>query len=74
MRYYSFVIFEVIFSTNSKSFPLNYTRVVMNFESLVIIAIGGQKQIVVRQLMDVGLLNAMQYCIKYHDRKRMILQ
>ena len=46
----------------------------MNFESLVINAIGGQKQIVVRQLTDVGLLNAMQYCAKDHDRKRMILQ
>ena len=46
----------------------------MNFESLVINAIGGQKQIVVRQLMDVGLLNATQYCAKDHDRKRMILQ
>ena len=33
----------------------------MNFESLVINAIGGQKQIVVPQLMDVCLLNATQY-------------
>ena len=24
--------------------------------------------------MDVGLLNATQYCAKDHDRKRMILQ
>ena len=24
--------------------------------------------------MDVGLLNATQYCAKGHDRKRMILQ
>ena len=46
----------------------------MNLESLVINAIGGQKQIVVRQLMDVGLLNATQYCAKDHDRKRTILQ
>ena len=48
----------------------------MNFEYLVINAIGGQKEIAVQQLMDVGLLNAMQYCdcAKDHDRKRMILQ
>ena len=46
----------------------------MNFESLVINTIGDQKQIVVRQLMDVGLINATQYCAKDHDRKRMILQ
>ena len=45
----------------------------MNFESLVINAIGGQKQRVVRQLMDIGLLNATQYCPKDHGRKRMIL-
>ena len=46
----------------------------MNFESLVINAIGGQIQIVVRQLMDVGLLNATQYRAKDLDRKTMILQ
>ena len=46
----------------------------MKFESLVINAIGGQKQIVLRQLMDVGPLNATQYCAEDHDRKRMILQ
>ena len=46
----------------------------MNFESLVINAIGAQKQIVVRQLMYVGLPNATQYCAKDHDRKRRILQ
>ena len=46
----------------------------MKFESLVINAIGGQKQIVLRQLMDVGPLNATQYCAEDQDRKRMILQ
>ena len=30
----------------------------MNFESFVTNAIGGQNEIVMRQLMDVGLLNA----------------
>ena len=36
-------------------------------------AIGGQKQIVLRQLMDVDLLSATQYSAKDHDRKGMIL-
>ena len=34
--------------------------VVMNFDSLVLNAIRGHKQIVVQQLMDVSLLNATQ--------------
>ena len=46
----------------------------MNFENLIISAIGGQNEIVMRHLMDVGLLNATQYCAKDHDRKRMILK
>ena len=45
----------------------------MNFENLIINAIGGQNGIVMRQLMDAGLLNTMQYCAKDHDRMRMIL-
>ena len=46
----------------------------MNFGSLVINAIRGQMQIVVRQLMDVGLLNAAQDCAKDHDGERLFLQ
>ena len=46
----------------------------MNFENLIINAIGGQNEIVMRQLIDVGHLNATQYCAKDHDRKRMILK
>ena len=46
----------------------------MNFENLVINAIGGQNEIVKRQLIDVGLLNATGYCANDHGRKRMILQ
>ena len=49
-------------------------KVVKNFESLAINAIGDEKERVVRHLMDVGLLNATQYCAKDHDRKRMVLQ
>ena len=39
----------------------------MNFESLSINAIKNKMKM--RQLVDVGLLNAMQYCAKDHDRK-----
>lgn len=46
----------------------------MSFENLGLNAIRGQKKIVIRQLMDVGLLNSRQYCAKDHDRKRMILE
>ena len=46
----------------------------MNFENLIINAIGGQNEIVMRQLIDVSHLNATQYCAKDHDRKRMILK
>ena len=45
----------------------------MNFENLIISAIGGPNGIVLRQLMEVGLLNTTQYCAKDHDRMRMIL-
>ena len=43
VRYWGFAIFKVTFCTKSKPFPLSCTRVVMNFENLVINAIGGQK-------------------------------
>ena len=38
----------------------------MNFENLIINAIGGQNGIVLRQLMEAGLLNTTQYCVKDH--------
>ena len=45
----------------------------MGFEVIVANALGGEKELVLRALMEVGLLKNMVYCNKNNERQQMIL-
>ena len=45
----------------------------MGFENIVANAFGGEKKLVLRTLMEVGLLQNMVNCNKNHERQQMIL-
>ena len=45
----------------------------MGFENIVANAFGGEKELVLRTLMEVGLLQNMVYWNKNHERQQMIL-
>ena len=45
----------------------------MGFEVIVANALGGEKVLVLRTLMEVGLLKNMVYCNKNNKRQQMIL-
>ena len=62
---------------SSDSFTLKYHLVYlslnMGFENIVANAFGGEKKLVLRTLMEVGLLQNMVNCNKNHERQQMIL-
>ena len=46
----------------------------MDFEGTVANALGGEKEVVLRTLTEVGLLQNMTYCNKNHERQQMMPQ
>ena len=63
---------------SSDSFTLKYCIVYlllhMDFEGTVANALGGEKEVVLRTLTEVGLLQNMAYCNKNHERQQMMPQ
>ena len=46
----------------------------MSFEAIVVNAVAGETEVVLRMLMDKGILRRKMYCTKEHERKRMTLE